>query len=71
MPPPVCDMPSGCCFFMGPWTATCSPLCVLRRVSAFCRPLRPVFLVVSFPRLRTSVVGAPEPCWLRRVQFVR
>ena len=41
-PPPLCDIPSGCCFFTGPWTVTRSPLRMLRRVAAFCRPLRPV-----------------------------
>ena len=39
---PLCDIPSGCCFFMGPWTVTRSSLRMLRRVAAFCRPLRPV-----------------------------
>ena len=48
--PPLCDIPSGCCFFTGPWTVTRSSLCMLRRVAAFCRPLWPVFLMVSFPR---------------------
>ena len=36
-PPPVCDIPSGCCSFTGPWTVTRSSLRVLRRVAAFCR----------------------------------
>ena len=35
---------------MGPWTVTRSSLRMLRRVAAFCRPLRPVLLLVSFPR---------------------
>ena len=52
-PPPPCDIPSGCCSFTGPWTVTRSSLRMLRRVAAFCRPLRPVLLRVSFPRLRT------------------
>ena len=39
--PPPCDIPSGCCFFTGPWTVTRSSLRMLRRVAAFCRPLRP------------------------------
>ena len=52
-PPPLCDSPSGCCFFTGPWTLTRSPLRMLRRVAAFCRPLRPVLLLVSFPRSRS------------------
>ena len=30
---------------------------MLRRVAAFCRPLRPVLLLVSFPRSRSPVVG--------------
>ena len=55
----ACDIPSGCCFFMGPWTVTRSSLRVLRRVAAFCRPLRPVFLVVSFPRSRSAAVRVP------------
>ena len=35
-PAPLCDVPSGCCFFTGPWTATRSSLRTLRRVAAFC-----------------------------------
>ena len=54
---PLCDSPSGCCFFTGPWTVTRSPLRMLRRVAAFCRPLRPVLLLVSLPRSRRPVVG--------------
>ena len=46
----LCDMPSGCCFLMGPWTVTRSLLRPLRRVAAFCRPVRPVLPLVSFPR---------------------
>ena len=33
---------------------------MLRRVAAFCRPLRPVLLLVSFPRSR-SPVAPPAP----------
>ena len=51
-----CDIPLGCCSFTGPWTVTRSPLRMLRRVAAFCRPLRPVLLLVSFPRSRSPVV---------------
>ena len=55
MPPPSpCDIPSSCCFFMGPWTVTCSSnvasgRCVLSAaaagalagvVSAFAEPRR-------------------------------
>ena len=58
-PPPPCDIPSRCCFFTGPWTVTRSSLRMLRRVAAFCRPLRPVLLLVSFPRSRSPVVGVP------------
>ena len=54
---PLCDIPSGCSFFTGPWTVTRSSLRMLRRVAAFCRPLRPVLLLVSFPRSRSPVVG--------------
>ena len=50
-PPPPCAIPSRCCSFTGPWTVTRSSLRMLRRVAAFCRPLRPVLLLVSFPRL--------------------
>ena len=32
---------------------------MLRRVAAFCRPLRPVLLLVSFPRSRSPVFGVP------------
>ena len=55
--PPLCDIPSGCCSFTGPWTVTRSSLRMLRRVAAFCRPVRPVLLLVSFPRSRSPVVG--------------
>ena len=55
-PPPPCDIPSGCCSFTGPWTVTPSSLRMLRRVAAFCRPLRPVLLLVSFPHSRSPVV---------------
>ena len=70
-PPPLCDMPSGCCFFTGPWTVTRSSLRMLRRVAAFCRPVWPVLLLVSFLRSRSPVVGVPGLCWLRRLPFVR
>ena len=63
---PPCDIPSGCCFFTGPWTVTRSSLRMLRRVAAFCRPLRPVLLLVSFPRSRSPVVGVPGLCWMWR-----
>ena len=61
-PPPLCDIPSGCCSFTGPWTGTRSSLRMLRRVAAFCRPLRPVLLLVSFPRSRSPVVGVLGLC---------
>ena len=64
---PLCDSPSGCCSFTEPWTVTRPSLRMLRRVAAFCRPLRPVLLLVSFPRSR-----GPGQCWLwRDVPFVR
>ena len=56
---PPCDIPSGCCSFTGPWTVTRSSLRMLCRAAAFCRPLRPVLLLVSFPRSRSPVVGVP------------
>ena len=59
---PLCDIPSGCCFFTGPWTVTRSSLRMLRRVAAFCRPLQPLLLLVSFPRSRSPVVGVPGLC---------
>ena len=37
---------------------------MLRRVAAFCRPLRPVLLLVSFPRSRSPVVGVLGLCWM-------
>ena len=64
--PPPCDIPSGCCSFTGPWTVTRSSLRMLRRVAAFCRPLRPVLLLVSFPRSRSPVVGVLGLCWMWR-----
>ena len=54
---PPCDIPSG--FFTGAWTVTHPSLRMLCRVAAFCRPLRPVLLLVSFPRSRSPVVGVP------------
>ena len=63
-PPPPCDIPSGCCSFTGPWTITHSSLRMLRWVAAFCCPLRPVLLLVSFPRSRSPVVGVPGLCWM-------
>ena len=65
-PPPPYDIPSGRRFFTGPWTVTRSSLRMLRRVAVFCRPLRPVLLLVSFPRLRSPVVGVLGLCWMRR-----
>ena len=45
---------------------------MLRRVAAFCRPLRPVLLLVSCPRSRSPVVGVPGLCWMwRDVPFAR
>ena len=63
---PLCGIPSGCCSFTGPWTVTRSSLRMLRRVATFCRPLRPVLLLVSFPRLQSPVVDVLGLCWLWR-----
>jgi hypothetical protein len=69
---PLCDIPSGCCFFTGPSTVTRSSLRMFRRVAAFCRPLRPVLLLVSFPRSRSPVVGVLGLCWMwQDVPFAR
>ena len=46
-PLPLRDILSGCGFVTGPWTV--SSLRMLRRVATFCRPLRPMVLLVSFP----------------------
>ena len=71
-PAPLCDIPSGCCFFTGPWTFTHSSLRMLRWVTAFCRPLQPVLLLVSFPRSQSPVVGVLGLCWMWwHVPFVR
>ena len=71
-PPPPCDIPSRCCFFTGPWTVARSSLRMLRRGAAFCRPLRPVLLLVSFPRSRSPVVGVLGLCGMwRDVPFAR
>ena len=71
-PYPLCDIPSGCYSLMGPWTVTRSSLRMLRRVAAFCRPQRPVLLLVSFPRSRSPVVGVLGLCWMwRDVPFAR
>ena len=56
--PPPCGIPSGGGFFARPWTVTRSSLRMLRRVAAFCRPLRPVLPLVSLPRPWSPVVGA-------------
>ena len=53
-PYPLCDIPSGCCSFTGPWTVTRSSLRMVCRVAAFCRPLRPVLLLVSPPHTHTT-----------------
>ena len=37
---------------------------MLRRVAVFCRPLRPVLPLVSFPRSRSPVVGVLGLCWM-------
>ena len=56
----------------GPGTVTRSSLRMLRRVAAFCRPLRPVLLLVSFPRSRSPVVGVLGLCWMwQDVPFAR
>ena len=70
-PNPLCDIPSGCWFFTGPWTVTRSSLRMLRRVAAFCRPLRPVLLLVSFPRSRSPVVGVLGLWMWQDVPFAR
>ena len=64
MCPPLCNIPSGGCFPTGPWTVTRSSLRMLRWVAAFCRPLRPVFLLASFPCSRSPVVGVLGLCWM-------
>ena len=57
---------------MGPRTVTRSSLRMLHRVAVFCRPLRPVLLLVSFPHSRSPVVGVPGLCWMwRDVPFAR
>ena len=57
-PPPPRDIPSGCCSFTGPGQS----LRMLRRVAAFCRPLRLVLLLVLFPCSRSPVVGVLGLC---------
>ena len=52
---PLCDIPSGCCFFTEPWKVTHSSLRMLRQVAASCRPLR--LLLESFPHSQSPVVG--------------
>ena len=69
---PLCDIPSGCCFFTRSSTVTRSSLCMLRRVAAFCRPLRTVLLLMPFPRLRSPRVGVLGLCWMwQDVPFAR
>ena len=62
IPDPPCDIPSGRRFFTGPWTVTRSSLRMLRWVAAFCWPLQPVLLLVSFPRSQSPVVGVLGLC---------
>ena len=70
--PPCVTFRRGVVSLRGPWTVTRSSLRMLRRVAAFCRPLRPVLLLVSFPRSRSPVVGVPGLCWRwRDVPFAR
>ena len=59
-PPPCVTFRRVVVSLRGPWTVTRSPLRMLRRVAAFCRPLRPVLLLVSFPhsRIRRKTRGA-------------
>ena len=54
---PLCDIPSGRCFFTGPWTVTRSSLRMLRRVAVFCRPLR----YPSPPPGRPAYAPPPSP----------
>ena len=69
---PLCDIPSGCCFFTGPWTVTRSSLCMLCRIAAFCWLLQPVLLLVLFLRSRSPVVGVLGLCWMwHAVPFAR
>ena len=69
-PRPLCDIPSGCSPFTGPWTVTRSSLRMLRRVAAFCRPLQPVLLLVLFPFVEPSIVLGL--CWMwHGVPFAR
>ena len=57
-PPPLCDIPSGRCFF-GQYPRL--SLRVLRRVAAFWRPLRPVFLLASFACRFRAPPPPPRP----------
>ena len=67
---PLCDSPS--VVFTGPWAVTRSSLRMFRWVAAFCRPLRPVLLLVSFPRSWSPVVGVLGLCWMwHGVRFAR
>ena len=63
-PPPPCDILFGFFSFTGPWTVTGSSLRMLRRVAALCWPLRPVLVVVLFPRSWIPVVGVLGLCWM-------
>ena len=71
---PLCDIPSGCCFFTGPWTVTRSSLRMWRRVAAFCRPLRPELLLVSRDVLEdrkgAGGSGTPKVCVPKMAQQV-
>ena len=56
----------------GPGRSPVLPLRMLRWVASFCRLLRPVLLLVSFPRSRSPVVGVLGLCWMwHSVPFAR
>ena len=57
-PPPCVTFRPVVVSLRGPWTVTRSSLRMLRRVAAFCRPLRPVLLLVPPPPKKSG--GTPE-----------
>ena len=54
-PPPMCDILSGCCFFAGALDSHPFFPSHVASGRCFCRPLRPVLLLVSFPHSRSPV----------------
>ena len=65
---PLCDIPSGWCFFTGPWTVTRSSLRMLRRVAAFRPPRLMRRTVKALPMTGTTPVVLTRALFARTVE---